>query len=280
MSATTALVLESDNLVAIDAREESVVAQLERLLDRLAVGSLPLARLDEVVLAHRGLDGRDQARLARAARRALRFVDGGGYYESKNRGFSATTADIVAFGDGDCWPSERWLEELFAPFAREDSACVVAGRTVYEPGWLGGALTAVDFTPMASPLGAGCVRHFLANNVAFRRAVFAAHPFEPRADLHRGSCGVLALRLHREGVPIRYAPGALTVHRTPSLPRELVQRRSSEGPIWRRSRPRSRGRTCRTGSRGSVSSARSRPSSSWVEGSSPRPARSSGKAGA
>ncbi len=231
MTPTTALVLETDNLLAIETRSEAVVAGLGQLLSRLAAGALPLARLDEVVLVHEGLSLRDQATLSRAAGRSLRFVEvprGRGYYAAKNAGFAATTADVVAFGDADCRPGDLWLHALLAPMRARCDVQVVAGQTVYEPSLLGDALTAIDFQPIASPLGRGCVRHFLANNVAFRREVFAARPFELRADLHRGACGVLALRLYRDGIPIHHAPDALTFHRTPEG-LELVERRMKRG---------------------------------------------------
>jgi glycosyltransferase involved in cell wall biosynthesis len=231
VTATTALVIETDNLLAIESRSDAIVAGLEQLLSRLAAGALPLARLDEVVLVHEGLPLRDQATLSRAAGRPLRFVEvprGSGYYAAKNAGFAATTADVVAFGDADCRPSDVWLHALLGPMRANGDVQVVAGRTVYEPSALGDALTAIDFQPIASPLGRGCVRHFFANNVAFRREVFAARPFELREDLHRGACGVLALRLHRDGIPIHHAPDALTVHRTPRG-LELVERRMKRG---------------------------------------------------
>ena len=231
MSPTTALVLETDNLLAIESRADAVVASLGELLSRLACGTLPLTRLDEVVLVHEGLEPRDQASLARAAGRSLRLVEvprGSGYYAAKNAGFAATTADVVAFADADCRPSDRWLEALLEPLRAREDVRVVAGRTVYESSPLGDALTAIDFQPIASPLGPGCVRHFFANNVAFRREVFAARRFELRADLHRGACGVLALQLHRDGTPIHHAPDALTVHRTPGG-LELVERRMKRG---------------------------------------------------
>ena len=231
MRPSTALVLETDNLVAIDAHAEAVVSGLERLLVRLAETCTPSSHADEIIVTHEGLSGRDQARLARAAGRALRFVEvpeGAGYYEAKNRGFTATTAEVVAFGDGDCWPEPRWLEALIQPFVDPD-VVVVAGRTAYAASPLGDALTALDFEPVPSPLGRDCVRHFLANNVAFRRDVFAARLFERRPDLHRGACGVLALRLHREGIPIHLASDALTTHRTPEGTAELVDRRMKRG---------------------------------------------------
>jgi glycosyltransferase involved in cell wall biosynthesis len=231
MSPTTALVLETDNLLAIESRAQAVVAGMAGLLARLATSTLPLARLDEVVLVHEGIEARDQAALSRAAGRPLRFVEvlrGSGYYAAKNAGFAATTAEVVAFGDADCRPSEAWLHALLEPLRASGDVRVVAGRTVYESSPLGDALTAIDFQPIASPLGAGCVRHFFANNVAFRREVFAARPFDLRGDLHRGACGVLALQLHRDRIPIHHAPDAVTVHRTPEG-MELVERRMKRG---------------------------------------------------
>ena len=69
-----------------------VVRELSRLVEALAsAGSEVRANLDQ--------------------------PEGTGYYEAKNRGFDATTADVVAFGDGDCWPDPAWLETLLAPFA-------------------------------------------------------------------------------------------------------------------------------------------------------------------
>ena len=180
MRPSTALVLETDNLVAIDAHAEAVVAGLERLLVHLTDTRPPCSQADEVIVTHEGLVARDQARLARAAGRALRFVEvpeGAGYYAAKNRGFAATTAEVVAFGDGDCWPAPRWLEALVQPFV-DPEVGGVACRTVYAPSALGDALTAIDFEPVPSPLGRDCVRHFLArSNPRFmRRSTSSAAP--------------------------------------------------------------------------------------------------------
>src|ERR1019366_9529471 len=139
---STALVLETDNLVAIDAHAEAVASGLGHLLVRLADTSTPRSQADEVIVTHEGLVPRDQARLVRAAGRPLRFVEvpeGAGYYDAKNRGFAATTAEVVALGDGDCWPEPCWLEALIQPFV-DPEVGVVAGRTVYAPSALGDAL--------------------------------------------------------------------------------------------------------------------------------------------
>ena len=146
---TAALVLETNNLrggAATDA--EAIVTSLERLLRRLAAQTRPLTSVEEVVITHDGLSEAQRDRLALAAGVPLRFVllpPDTGYYEAKNLGFDATTTDVVAFGDADCWPEPGWLAALLAPFAGDHPADVVAGRTTYRDDLLGAAATAIDF---------------------------------------------------------------------------------------------------------------------------------------
>jgi hypothetical protein len=212
-----ALVLETNN--------EDDPAALELLLRGLAP---QVASIDELVITHASLAADDRARLERAAARAIVFVElaSADYYDAKNAGFAATRADIVAFGDSDCLPAPEWLECLVAPFATRD-ARVVAGRTTYARHALSNALTAIDFTMF--PLEDGRVRHFFANNVAFRRDVFAARPYTKPAGTRRGACGALAFRLRREGIPIDYAHGAWTRHALPETWRDWAAARRSRG---------------------------------------------------
>jgi hypothetical protein len=229
-SPTHALVLETNNLRAGDD-PAAVVATLARLLRRLRAQTRPLAMLDELVITHDGLGADAQAELRREAGRAVAFVaipEGAGYYEAKNRGFDATRADVVAFGDGDCWPDPGWLEHLLEPFA-DDAVRVVAGRTTYRDDLLGASATAIDFMYFPTPLGEGCTRNFYANNVAFRRATFDAFRYEPAESVYRGHCQKLGFRLHAAKVPILFVPRARTVHRFPDSARELVRLRLLRG---------------------------------------------------
>jgi hypothetical protein len=223
-----ALVLETNNLRGGGADAGASARSLTRLLDHLA-GSL--GQVDEVVVTHDGWSPDQQQALQRAAGRALTFVEIApetDYYEAKNRGFDATTAPLVAFGDADCWPDERWLAALLAPFA-DPAVQVVAGRTTYRDDTLGAALTAVDFLYFPSPLGRGCVRNFYANNVAFRREIFAQRRYPRRDSVYRGHCQLLGLRLLRDGIAVRFAPEAHTVHRLPDSRRELLRLRWLRG---------------------------------------------------
>jgi hypothetical protein len=229
-SSTTALVLETNNLRGGAGSAEQVTVSLERLVRHLDRQSRPLSALDELVITHDGLDERQRARIEHAAGVPVQFValpPGTGYYDAKNLGFDATSSDVVAFGDSDCWPDEAWLERLFAPF--EGGASVVAGRTSYRDDVLGVAATSIDFMYFASPLGGDCTRNFYANNVAFRREVFAAHRYRSADGIYRGHCQRLGLELAAAGIPVLLVREAHTVHRFPDSAAELLRLRMLRG---------------------------------------------------
>lgn len=258
---TTALVLETNNLRGGDGKDR-VIRSLARLLMHLrAQQTRSPSTLDEVVITHDGLDAAARQMLAEALGRPVQFVEiapDTGYYEAKNRGFDATSADVVAFADADCHPDPVWLERLLAPFANP-AVRVVSGRTTYRDDVLGAAASAIDFLYFTSPLerkfesrndrrhagtvnrvngsptlrgGAfaqGLTRNFYANNVAFRREVFARFRYQPAEGIYRGHCQRLGLALAAAEIPVHFVPEARTIHRFPDHPRELVRLRLLRG---------------------------------------------------
>ncbi len=234
MKRTYSLVLETNNLTGGGANADQIALTLERLLLHLNHQTRPLSSLEDLVITHQGFTDNHQRRLSLAAGRTLCFVTiphPEGYYAAKNRGFESTQADVVAFGDGDCWPEPNWLELLLQPFEadRPDRSDVVAGRTTYRGDLLGTAATTIDFLYFDSPLGKGCTLNFYANNVAFDRAVFEEHRYGRSEGIYRGNCQVLGLRLQAHGVRVRFVPEARTTHRFPDSSRELLQLRLLRG---------------------------------------------------
>jgi hypothetical protein len=184
-----------------------------------------------VIITHQGLSAADRAQIQTAAGRPLQFVllpASADYYQAKNAGFDASQAEVVVFADSDCWPDEGWLENLVAPFG-EGNVAAVAGRTCYRPGVLGSAASSIDFNYYDSPLGPGCTRNFYANNVAFRREVFAGHRYGSGERFYRGNCQTLGLRLQAAGVPVRFEPRARTTHRFPDSWAQLARLRLLRG---------------------------------------------------
>jgi glycosyltransferase involved in cell wall biosynthesis len=211
---------------------------LARLLDRLAP---QVAELDaEVVVTHAGLPEDDRESLASRLGRPITWLalpSSAGYYEHKNRGFEASTGDIVAFIDGDCEPTPRWLASLVAPLA--GSAQVVAGATSYA-GALAPLANELDFPyfdgrskrrrfAANSRITAPTVRNFFANNVAFAREAFAARRYPTIEPMFHGQCQVLALRFVEAGIPIAFAPEARVTHAWPGSLAEWLQVRLLRG---------------------------------------------------
>ncbi|MCA9708270.1 MAG: glycosyltransferase, partial [Myxococcales bacterium] len=226
---TVALVLETNNLRGGDAPR--VAESLARLLAHLRAQSFALEGLDQIVVTHDGLSEGQRRTLRLAAARSLTFVrlpPGTDYYAAKNLGFAATTAEVVVFGDSDCWPDRQWLSALVAPFG-DPGVQVVAGRTSYRADVLGAALTSIDFMYFPSAHGPECRRNFYANNVAFRREIFERRRFPVHERIYRGPCQLLGMQLHEEGVGVRYEAQAHTVHRLPDDMAELVRLRLLRG---------------------------------------------------
>jgi hypothetical protein len=225
---TVSLVLETNNLHGGDGKVEG---SLSELLVHLRGQKLPLSSLAELVVTHERLTPDDEVALERAAGRAISFVRvprGTGYYAAKNRGFEKTTAEIVVFGDGDCWPDDAWLDELASHFD-DDEVQAVAGRTCYRGDLLGTAATTIDFMYFPSPLGEGCTRNFYANNIAFRRATFERARYVLDDGFYRGNCQVLGLLLQDMGVSVVFEPRARTTHRFPDSAKDFVRLRLLRG---------------------------------------------------
>lgn len=234
LAARTALVLETNNLRG-GADLAKVAGSLGRLFEHLKGQSLALGRLAQVVVTHDGLPESVCEELRRSSGLALQFVlidASTGYYSAKNLGFAATDAtrcDHVVFADADCIPTADWLEQLLLPLCSEQPPAVVAGRTSYSTSLAGTALTTIDFMYFPSPLQAGATRNFYANNVVFRRDVFAEHAYQALDGVYRAHCQVLGLNLQAAGVALHYAAAAHTEHRLPDSRGEALKLRWMRG---------------------------------------------------
>ncbi len=233
---TTALVLETHNIQR--GGEAGALTALSNLLTHLK-RQLETS-VDEICVTHFGLSDAAQRQVEQMLGASVRWLcvdEITSYYEAKNAGFQATKADVVVFADSDCWPDTSWLGKLLSPFADANTK-VVAGRTRYRDDVLGDAVTLLDFPYFERHCASGRITHnFYANNVAFRRDVFAEHNY-PEDAFFRGHCQVLGMRLAEAGVAIRYQHDAVTVHRFPDSARELLVLRLLRGSDLRALAPR------------------------------------------
>jgi hypothetical protein len=134
------------------------------------------------------------------------------YYGHKNFGAQRAQGEIVLFLDSNCLPKERWLVNALAAF-RADRQPVVAvqGRTAFDRDWLSRMWDVVWWG--WSLRGAGEVeRLYTANNMAVRRDVMLATPFDTTWPHHTGQERHFGTTLRRAGHRLWYAPEMAAVH--------------------------------------------------------------------
>jgi cellulose synthase/poly-beta-1,6-N-acetylglucosamine synthase-like glycosyltransferase len=83
---------------------------------------------DEIVVVDNGSTD-DTAAVAAAMGATVVSEPERGSYRARNRGWEATSSDIIAFTDVDCRPTPTWLAELAAPFT-DPSVAGVGGAIV------------------------------------------------------------------------------------------------------------------------------------------------------
>ncbi len=128
------------------------------------------------------------------------------YFAAKNAGAAAAAADVIALVDGDCEPAPDWLEMLLAPF--ESGVAAVAGRTRYKgSSWAARTFSIPDFAYILAEEKGGA-SGFNISNVAFRREVLLAHPFDTRIA-RDGGCYLLFHQLRAGGARVPYEPRAM-----------------------------------------------------------------------
>jgi glycosyltransferase involved in cell wall biosynthesis len=155
-----------------------------------------------------------EAAVAGAPRARLARLEGAGPAAARNRGAREARGPVVAFTDDDCEPAGHWLSRLAAALdAGADAAC---GRT--ENGLrdsplaeasqaIADHLVAESFEPAGGPPFA------TSNNLACRREVALAVPFDERYGAAGGEDRDWCLRLAAAGLRLVLEPAALVVHR-------------------------------------------------------------------
>lgn len=169
---------------------------------------------------------------------SLHDFPGADYYELKNLGSVGITTELILFLDSDVVPCNGWLESILATFAEPDRQ-VVGGISFIEQDSIYGKAMAVNWIFELEP-GSKDVEprgHFWANNVCFRRALFAEMPFRPIQGSSRGACARLAAEMERVGVTIWINEAARVTHPPPAGLSAFFERAMAQGRdrvLWHR----------------------------------------------
>jgi glycosyltransferase involved in cell wall biosynthesis len=124
---------------------------------------------------------------------------------ARNAGARHAGGETLCFTDDDCLPQVDWVEELTA--AIEDGADAVAGRTLSPPGALADAAEIISRAPAlaAEPFAP-------SNNLACRKAVFEAVPFDESYRRAAAEDREWCVRLIATGHTLRSQPSARVLH--------------------------------------------------------------------
>jgi glycosyltransferase involved in cell wall biosynthesis len=198
----------------ITAREHpttvSLADDLAASLAALGRQTYPHDLIETIVVLDDGIDPRmaDEVR-GRYPTVTLGYSSERNYFAAKNAGVRLASGSIVALLDADCAPAPTWLQTLVSGF--EPDVAAVAGRTRYAgDSRVARTFSVPDFANVLED-ARGAASGFLVNNVALRRDVLLAHPFEVRIR-RNGGCYLLYHQLRAAGARIVYEPRAVVAH--------------------------------------------------------------------
>ncbi|HET89501.1 MAG TPA: glycosyltransferase [Chloroflexi bacterium] len=224
--------------VSVVATVLNEAASLRRLLDSLVAQTRPP---DEVVVCDGGsTDGTVQLLEEAAADLNLRVVQrtGANISQGRNAAIEAATGEIIAVTDAGVRLSPGWLEEIVAPFERDEGAQAVAGFFVPDPQTVFEMAMGATVLPQVQEIAP---QRFLpsSRSVAFRKAVWEAVGGYPEwldycEDL------IFDFRVRERYGPFIFAPQAIVHFRPrPNLRAFFLQyyryaRGDGKADLWRR----------------------------------------------
>jgi glycosyltransferase involved in cell wall biosynthesis len=193
-----------------DSASGSLMQDLAQTLEGVARLTYPRERIETIVVVDDEVDAKSVAEIrARYPHVLVVTSRASNYFDAKNAGAEASSGDVIALLDGDCVPAPDWLDLLLSRLV--DGVDAVAGCTRYEGRSVSARTFSIpDFAYVLEDEQDGA-SGFNINNVAFRREVLLAHPFDARIR-RNGGCYFLFHQLRAAGARIVYEPRATVAH--------------------------------------------------------------------
>jgi glycosyltransferase involved in cell wall biosynthesis len=193
-----------------DVTTGALPEDLERTLTSLERQTWPRESIEPILVVDEEVADSDRSELARRWPGArLVSSPASNYFDAKNVGARAASAEFVALLDGDCAPADDWLERLMARM--QPGVAAVAGRTRYTGETLGERIFSIPDFAYVVDRGDGRATGININNVVFRREVLLDNPFDTRIA-RNGGCYFLFHHLRAQDARILYAPDAGVSH--------------------------------------------------------------------
>jgi hypothetical protein len=201
---------EPEVSVVVESYTHGEGSGLERVTQalRAATAMVDAHGAGEVLVADSSADPALAQLLEREFPNARRVdASGLGYDEAKLLAAEQARGTYVLYLDGDCIPSDGWLEHHLA--ALRAGRAATGGFTRYDGGFLGAIGSVLDFGFLL-PVESRVLDCYAFNNSGFRREVMLAAP-PPEGEM-RCRCYAHAQRLRRRGLPVWMVPEARVRH--------------------------------------------------------------------
>ena len=201
-----------------------------RTLDQCLASLLGLDYLNyEVIVVDDG--STDDTRLILGRYSSVRAIhqENLGLSAARNVGLQASTGEIVAYIDSDCFADTDWLTCLIDQLERTGAAAVGGPNLTSPGGWLASSVAASPGQPAHVLVDDQTAEHIPGCNMAFRREVLSAiNGFDPQFR-RAGDDVDVCWRLQHEGYWITFAPGAMVWHHRRSTPRRYLRQQAGYG---------------------------------------------------
>lgn len=149
------------------------------------------------------------------------LTDDPSYYAMKVRGLDAATGEILALTDADCALPVDYVERLARDF--EAGADVVVGKVRFTRGARWAKTFDLFCFAHIKADAEGRAQAFSVNNVAFKREIARAHPFDPRIR-RSGGAYLLCRQLRAAGCNVVYDPEIAVYHDAYDLYFQMMMR--------------------------------------------------------
>ncbi|MBW3622436.1 MAG: glycosyltransferase [Armatimonadetes bacterium] len=183
----------------------------------------------EVILVDDGSTDNTKEIVARYPEVRAIHQENQGLSAARNVGLYASTGEIVAYTDSDCFADPDWLAHMVYPFQRTDAAAVGGPNLTPEDGWVAACIAASPGQPTHVMENDQVAEHIPGCNMAFRReALESINGFDP-AYWKAGDDVDVCWRLRHAGGWIGFAPGAFVWHHRRQNPRTYIKQQKGYG---------------------------------------------------
>lgn len=207
--------------------------RVTKCIDSLLCQSYPQNKIEIIVVDDGSTDGTSSFIRKNFPEVKLITKKNSGAYDSRNRGITAATGNIIAFTDGDCVATKDWIKNI-EKVMREKNIDVVGGKISHDSDSFIYKATAIsDFGGYMDNYEKH-VTCIPTGNLAVRKKIFKKFNFDSK--LKSSGDRLFSWNLIEAGYKLLYHPSIEIIHRPPLKWSKIIERKYRYGKSFVRIR--------------------------------------------